>query len=1122
MRRNFTLLLFYLLSFSTDVHSQRVTLTYENAPLCDIFAAIQQQSGYSLLYNNKLLKRERPVTIDVKNVALEDALAACLQHTTLTWVITDRIIVIRRKSSSELLSTLSRLSGKVVDDTGTPLPGASIKLRELNTGTLADENGNFLLENVLRGPVTVEVSFIGFRTLHKKLLISDSLLTVWLPLERDESNLAEFTVTALGIARKSRSLTYATEVVAGSDLTTVKNTNVLNSLNGKVAGLQVNRTSGGAGGSVRMVLRGDKSTRNSQPLYVIDGLPVYNQVGGPSAGLYNEIPDAGDIISTLNPDDIESITLLKGASASALYGSQGSNGVVLITTKKGKNGTSRIDFSSSMTIEKASILPELQYDYLQTTPQTAASPGSDDSWGAKGTTQPAKDYVKDFFQTGLTFINSLGLQTGNDRSSNYLSWSNTDNKGILPTSRYKQHTLSFRQSSKLLNERLLFEGTFMGAVQHAHNRVTPGIYFNPLPGLYMFPRGLNFDDYKQFEYFSPSRYLYAQNWWNINHDKDLANGGGWGGQDYHQNPYWTLQRNASDNRNQNVYAAVSLKYLLNSWLSLQARGNISHFQNDYERWIYATTQATLARVNGNYFSGRTNNRALYGDLLLTGEQRIGSDWNMEFTAGTSIQDQQGKVITIEGSPSVPNVFLESALERTTIDIRNTATNRQLQSVFGSLQLSYRNKLFIDLSDRHDWSSTLAFTTTEARGYNYYSAGLSAMLREWVRLPSFINMAKVRVSYAIVGNDIAPFSTYPLYTFMGGGVSNPPVSRPVTIPGIELRPEQNRSLEIGTHWKLFDNRLSLDVTWYKSNIIHQYFSGVSLLAGPGTLADINAGNIQNKGLEVTVSGKLIDRPILNWTSTLNFYHNSNRVIELFDYGVVDFASNQQYRLTGGSGAEDGILKKGGAYGDIYGRGFRRDDQGRIVINSATGIPYYEDGQYLGNPNPRVSVGLKQDVGFRNFSFSCLIDGKFGGKVLSFTNAFLDQMGVSAESGRLRDEGGYMTIGNAVDENGHPWQGQSPAREYFKQTSGKTPVMEQYMYSATAIRLREISLSYKVPSRLAALQHLRVGLTGNNLFFFLLNAPFDPEQVAGVNPVGVGVDVFGLPMSSSLGLTLKYTY
>ncbi|MFD2886843.1 SusC/RagA family TonB-linked outer membrane protein [Chitinophaga cymbidii] len=1100
-----------------------MTLVYENAPLCDIFAAIQQQSGYSLLYNNKLLKNERPVTIDVKNVSLEDALAASLQHTKLTWVITDRIIVIRKKTGEELLPVLAKISGKVVDDTGTPLPGASIMVREHGAGTLADKDGNFTLKNILHGPCTIEVSFIGFRTLKKKLQVSDSVLFVSLSLERDESSLAEFTVTALGIARKSRSLTYATEVVAGSDLTTVKNTNILNSLSGKVAGLQVNRTSGGAGGSVRMVLRGDKSTRNSQPLYVIDGLPVYNQVGGPSAGLYNEIPDAGDVISTLNPDDIESISLLKGASASALYGSQGSNGVVLITTKKGKNGGGRIDFSSSVTVEKAKILPKLQYDYLQTTPPTESSPGSDESWGAKGATQPDKDYVKDFFQTGLTFINSLGLQTGNEHSSNYLSYSNTDNKGILPTSRYKQHTLSFRQSSRLLNGRLHFDGTFIGAMQQAHNRINPGIYFNPLPGLYMFPRGQNFSDYKQFEYFSPARYLYAQNWWNINYDKDLANGGGWGGQDYQQNPYWTLHRNASENRNQNVYAAVSLKYILNTWLSVQARGNVSYFLNEYERRIHATTQATLARANGNYFSGRTNNRALYGDLLLTGERRLGSDWGVSFTAGTSVQDQQGKVTTIEGSPSVPNVFLESALERATIDIRNTATNRQLQSVFGSLQFSYRDKLYFDLSDRHDWSSTLAFTTTEGRGYNYYSAGLSAMLHEWIQLPPFINMAKVRASYAIVGNDIAPFSTYPLYTFLGGGVSSPPVSRPVVgVPGIELQPERNKSLEIGTHWKLFDNRLSLDVTWYKSNIIHQYFSGVSLLAGPGTLADINAGNIQNKGLEIMLSGKLIDRPDWNWTSTLNFYHNSNRVIELFDYGVVDYASNQQYRLTGGSGAEDGILKKGGAYGDIYGRGFRRDEQGRIVINSATGIPYYENGQYLGNPNPRISVGLKQDLRFRDFSFSFLIDGKFGGKVLSFTNAFLDQMGVSAETGRLRDEGGYMTIENAVDENGHPWQQKTPAREYFAQTSGKTPVMEQYMYSATAIRLREISFSCKLPFRRPALQQLQVGLTGSNLFFFLLDAPFDPEQVAGVNPVGVGVDVFGLPMSSSMGITLKYTH
>lgn len=1025
--------------------------------------------------------------------------------------------------SLPMMAQTRQVKGVVQDSTGLPLIGATVRVQGATTGTIADEEGRFSLA-APAGNFTLEISSAGFVT--KKISAGANDATFTIIMESDVRQLEGVVVTALGITRKARSLTYSMQSVSGSDLTTVKNTNVLNSLNGKVAGVQVNRTSGGAGGSVRMVLRGDKSTRNSQPLYVIDGLPVINQTGGPDAGLYNNAPDAGDIMSTLNPDDIESINLLKGASASALYGSQGSNGVVLITTKKGKNGVSRIDFSSSMTVDQVNVLPSLQHKYNQTTAPTATSPGSDDSWGASGATQPGKDYVKDFFQTGLTFINSLSLQTGNERSSNYLSYSNTDNKGVLPTSTYNQHTLNFRQSSKLLNDRLIFDGTFMGSMQKAHNRLTPGVYFNPLTGLYLFPRGQNFDNYKQYEYFSSARYLNAQNWWNINYDKDVANGGGWGGQDYQQNPYWTLYRNPADNRNQNVYGAVSLKYLLNDWLTLQTRGNISYFLNEYERRMYATTQSTLARANGNLFTSRSSNRTLYGDLLLTGERSLGSNWGIGFTAGTSIQDQQAKTMTVAGSPTVPNVFLESALDKSNIDIRNTTTgsptaNRRLQSVFGSVQFNYKEMVYLDLADRHDWSSTLAFTPTEKKGYNYYSVGLSAILNEMLRLPAVINMAKLRVSYAEVGNDIAANSTYPLYTFSVGGVSNPPTSQPAPDSlGLGLKPERNKSVEIGTQWNLFNNRLSVDITWYKSNIIHQYFSGVDLLIGTSTKGDINAGNIQNTGIEASASYQVFKNSRFSWTTTANFSRNRNKIVELFDPSVVKGASAASiYKLT--SSGEYTAMRLNGTFGDFYGRTFQRDPQGKVIVNSTTHLPVLIDSLF-GNPNPKFILGWNNTFSIGNIYIGMLIDGKFGGKVFSVTEGYLDQMGVSERTGEARDNGGTVGISNAVDETGHAWSGTVDAQTYYKHIGGKTPAGSAYTYDATAIRLRELSVSWKLPLNGNAVKDLRIGLIGNNLFFFKREAPFDPEQVAGVNAGGVGIDAFGLPATRSIGVNLKCSF
>ena len=1010
------------------------------------------------------------------------------------------------------------LTGSVKDADSKAVAGASVKVKGTSTGTITNGNGQFTLPAV-QGKTTLEVSAVGFTTQEVTVAADQNSVTVSLAVS--EKQLETVVVTALGISRKSRTLTYSTQNVGGEELSTVKNTNVLNSLNGKVAGVQINRTSGGAGGSVRVVLRGDKSTRNSQPLYVIDGLPVVNPSGGPDAGLYNGAPDAGDILSTINPDDIESINILKGASASALYGSQGSNGVILITTKKGKSGTSKVDFSSSVTLDNVSVLPKLQYNYNQSTPMTATSPGSEDSWGTKGATQPASGYVKDFFQTGVTFINSVSLSSGNERSSNYLSYSNTDNKGILPTSTFKQNSLSFRQTSKLLNNKLIFDGTFLGSIQNAHNRLTPGIYFNPLTGLYMFPRGLDFNSYKNFEYFSQSRYLNAQNWWNINYDKDQANGGGWGGQDYQQNPYWVMNRNPADNKNQNIYASVSLKYLLNSWLSIQARGNINNFINEYERNIYATTQATLAKFNGNLTTSKSNSTTLYGDLLLMGEKQLNKDWGLNFTLGTSIQDIRKTGTSISGSPTVPNVFLESALDRTTIGITNdVATRKQTQSVLGSAQLNYQNKLFLDFADRNDWSSTLAYTPSEKKGYNYYSAGLSAVLTELMRLPEAINFAKLRASYAIVGNDIAAFSTYPLYTF-NGGISNPPGSNPVTtIPGLELKPEKNKSFEIGTQWTMLHNRLSLDLTWYSSNITNQYFSGVTLLAGTSTKSDINAGRIKNTGVEVSASYKVYDTKAFNWTTTLNFSLNRNKIEALFDPAVVKNASADSRYGLGASGGYTS-LKQGGSFGDMYGRTFQTDNAGRVIVNSTTHLPLFTDS-LIGNPNPRYILGWNNSFTFKNFTVSFLVDGKFGGKVLSVTDGYLDQMGVSARTGAARDNGGTVNITNAVDDGGHPWSGTVDAKTYYKYIGGKTPAGAPYSYSATAVRLREFSVSYRLPLNSNAIKDLRLGIVGNNLFFFKKDAPFDPEQVAGVNAGGVGIDAFGLPAYRSIGFSLKCTF
>lgn len=1121
MRLPVTITVFVALSFALTCRAQQVSISQKNISLSKVFFYIQEQTGFSLLYDNKVIRKLKNIDVDIKNASIQSALDYCFKDVPLMYIITDRIIVIKEKEKTVNV-VLQAFEGFVTNETGHSLEGASVFLSEINFGTVTDTSGHFNFKNVPQGNYTLTITFVGYKTLTRKVSVkSGNSLTKFKLIPQDNS-LTKIEVTALGIARKSRGLTYSMQGISNGELTSVKSANFLNSLNGKVTGVQINRTSSGVGGSVRVVLRGDKSTRNSQPLYVIDGMPIVNPVGGPVAGLYNSAPDGGDILSTINPDDIESVNILKGAAASALYGSQGSNGVIIITTKKTKSGVSRIDFSTSVSFDKTMLLPKLQYTFGQTNTASFSNPGSEDSWGDKLSQQVNKNYLQDFFQTGITAIHSISVCNGNDKTANYFSYSNTTNKGILPTSTFNQHTFNIRQSSKYLNDRLCLDATFMGATQRVHNRLTPGIYFNPLTGLYTFPRGLDFSSYRQFEFFSQSRYLYAQNWWNINYDKDQQYGG-WGGQDYHQNPYWILNRNPVDIRNRNLYASVSLKYHLGKMLYIQARGNADNYVSETERNVYATSQATVSSFNGGIRKSRSENMTYYADLLFSGEKNFNNKYTVNYTVGASIQDQRGKNLYITGAPSMPNVFIESAIDRnnSSYDIKNGAVSRQIQSVFGTVQLGIQNKFFVDIADRNDWSSTLAYTPTVQRGYNYYSIGVSAVVTDCIKMPSFINYAKLRTSYAIVGNDIAPFSTHPLYTFSNGGVAQPPSTSPINIAGYHLRPEKNKSFEIGANVNLFKNKWSIDFTWYKSNIIDQYFRRVAVPPGLGTggFADINAGNIQNKGFEFSVSGKIITRRSFGWSTMLNISANRNKIIDLFNTNiVVNSSSDQYYILYEGTDNFEGVIKKGGSYGDLYGRVIERDSAGFIVVNNQTGIPYMKDNAYLGNPNPACIVGWKNIFTYKRITFSFLVDGKFGGIVLSKTNGYLDQMGVSQRSA---ENDRTIKIINAIDQHGIVWNGMVSSKDFFRAIGGKGPLDEYYTYSATAVRLREVYLAYKKEINNKVVKEISFGITGSNLLFFYLKAPFDPEQVSGVNPNGVGVDTFGLPAYKSFGIFFKCT-
>ncbi len=867
------------------------------------------------------------------------------------------------------------VTGRIVSAAdGSGVPGASVVVKGTTNGTSADVDGKFSISLPDPANSVLVVSFIGFKS-QEIAVQNQSIVNV--TLQEDATELNEVVVTALGIERETKSLTYSVQQVEGEQLTRSRDMNVVNSLSGRVAGININRSASGPGGSTRVVLRGNKSTTNNAALYVVDGVPMVSPtVGQPTdvwgqsvgAGSGSAGRDGGDAISNINPDDIESISVLKGASAAALYGSQAANGVILITTKKGKAGQSRIDYSSNLTFESPLLQPDLQYKYGQSTT------GARDSWGP---VVNAPDHVKDFWQTGRTWTNSISLSGGTDKAQSYVSYSNTNNKGILPTSSFDRHTLNFRETAKLLNDKLTVDGSVNLTTQKSHNRPVSGIYSNPLTGLYLLPRGLDFNNYKNnFEYFSPTRNVNLQNWWNLNFDQGLK------GEDDQQNPYWALYRNTRDDHRDRVFGSVTLKYQFTDWLAVQARGRFDKSYDKYEFKANAGTQGVFAAPNGRYTFDEQFNTQLYGDLLVLINKELNSDLSLSATLGSSIQDlKTNDGLSIDTSPTdpkglnIPNVFSVWNISPSAERITQTLNKKQVQGVFGSAQLGYKDYLFLDVTARNDWSSTFAFTPTAKKGYFYYSAGINAVLSEVIELPEPISFLKARASYAKVGNDIPSYFTRPRDYSINGTRNSVDQNVKGPNPFKTLRPEDNRSLEVGTEVRFMDNRIGLDFTYYINNNYDQF------VTAPATTGDDkystwywNLGNIRNRGVELSLNVTPVKNELITWTSTINYAANRNKIVTMSDAGNGIGKDNFQPLTDFGVNMYGLFIHEGGSWGDIYANRVLRRQGDAIIMttNPDTGeiIPKVDavsgsDIVKVGNPQPRFYLGLEQHVRYKEF-------------------------------------------------------------------------------------------------------------------------------------------------------------
>lgn len=988
----------------------------------------------------------------------------------------------------------STLEGLIKDDSG-PLLGATVIVKNTTRGTTTDMDGKFRLEGLQPGDV-LQVTYVGYDP-YEVTYTGQTTLDILMTTTANQLNAV--VVTAMGIERQSKTLSYAAETVGGDDVADIKSVNMINALQGKAAGLQITPNSTGAGGSSKILFRGNKSINGSnQPLVVVDGVPLMMNITSDQVDSnWGAQRDGGDAMSTINPDDIASISLLKGASAAALYGAVAANGAIMITTKSAMAGRRAVNVSSNTTIDTPLSLPEFQNTY---------GANGQYSWGDKLASK-APDYAEKFFRTGWTTNNSISINGGAEDLRAYFSYGNVTSGGITPENDYSQHTLNAKVGFDLFNDHIKVDFNAKYVNQHISNQPAGGFVFNPLVGTYTFPRGGDWNGYKSnFETYNGELNANVQNWVTTTDETN-------------SNPYWLLNRERPVVERNRYEFGGSIKYQIIDGLSLTGRMRYERADEHYVRNHYASSYGnkyTYGKMDDNrYFSEQ-----LYADLLAQ-YNHTWDDFSLNATLGTSMMQTRSNNVSLlyeqskfvapgNGGAYYPNIFNPSNfyMNGTTMGLER----KRLNSVFGAVTFGFKEALFLDVTARNDWSSALAYTD----GYSFFypSVGASLLLNRFVDMGRNIDLFKFRGSYSIVGNDVPVYKTNPRYTYGDQGAINPPES----VPFRTLKPEKTHSFEVGFDGEFFQHRLHVNATYYKTNTKNQYFE-VTLPWESGYKSQfVNAGNVQNQGFELTAGWFQDFGNEFTWSTDLNLSYNDNKIIELFD-GIQDGVTVSNL------GGAKVILYEGGQYGDLYVRTLKRDESGKLVTETPEGADYQipvnggeqnSDLKYMGNMNSKWNMGWNNTFRYKDLTLSMLIDFRIGGKVVSMTEATLDGYGVSERTGRARDRGYVMREGIKF----------SNVKAYYD-VVGATSFnsvynVEDYVYDATNVRMREISLGYTFRNLFGQSKNLTLAFIARNLFFFYKDAPMDPDVSMGTGNGLQGFDVFNLPTTRSFGLNVKLNF
>ncbi|WP_332736088.1 SusC/RagA family TonB-linked outer membrane protein [Flavihumibacter sp.] len=1010
------------------------------------------------------------------------------------------------------------VSGTVRDNQGAPVAGASILEKGTSNGTSTDDNGNFTIA-ISRANAVLLISSVNFS--NKEIAIgAESVYNV--VLEAGSGNLNEVVVTALGIKRQKKSLGYAVQEIKGSTLADTKETNLANALSGKVAGLQVVRSSNGAGGSSKIVLRGNTSlTGTNQPLIVVDGIPIDNFTGTTENGYWSAGYDRGNGLGDISADDIESMSVLKGPSAAALYGSRAGNGVILITTKSGKkqNGLG-IMFSTTQGIESIFIRPEMQDTYGQGL-DGIFDPTSTLSWGPKAEGQTVTkwdgsqapltighDNVDNFLRNGTTQNYNLSFQQQFGSTSVYSSISRWDDKSIIPNNKLERTNLTTRAVSRFGKD-----NRWTTDMKIAYNNTT-GIN-RPINGrdvsniftLYTLPRSLDIRD------FSAAKDEFGKMIW-------YPGAPGW-----QNNPYWNSAYNLNQDARDRFLLNGSVKYAFTDWLDMEVKGGADIYTTSTQSKVYAGSNRANAYSEGKQTFKETN----YSFLVNARKDDVFGKFGGVVTLGGNLMDRQSNSINVNvGSLAVPDVF-SLGNGSSAPGVGQSVYHKKINSLYGSVGVNYDGYLYLDATFRNDWSSAMIKAN---RSYFYPSFSLSYVLTDMMEkmgsnIPSWLSYVKLRGSYAEVGNDLEPYSLYNGYVIGQSPLSHTTAWRNGTLRDPNVVSELIKSLEFGAEARFFNNRLGLDFSWYKSNATNQLIAiPMDPLSGYNNMM-VNAGDIQNKGIELMADFRILtNSKSLMWTIMANYSKNENKIIDIAgDKGV------NTYTL----GAFDDLFiraEAGGLYGDIYGtRLLRVKDEaspffGQPILTAA-GLPQ-RDPQIvkLGNQQAKGLLGVTNTFSYKNFGFSFLIDARIGGEIFSASNVSLQSSGVAAVTAPGGQREDFVADGVILDANGAPSKNSVSVSQqlYWRTlaTLNNLGVGEAYLYDATNVRLRNVQLSYSLPKSLlgkSPLQSAKIQASCNNVWMITshLNG-IDPESVFATGTNAVGFESGAFPTMRSFLFTL----